>query len=63
MDLSQVDWRKSTHSGMGGCIEVAMLGDRVAVRDSKNPHGPILEFSRTEWTAFLKGVHDGEFNA
>jgi hypothetical protein len=48
---------------MGGCIEVAMLGDRVAVRDSKNPHGPILEFSRTEWTAFLKGVHDGEFNA
>lgn len=63
MDLATALWRKSTHSSIGGCVEVAMQGDRVAVRDSKDPQGPILEFSRTEWRAFINGVRDDEFNA
>lgn len=62
-DPSIANWRKSNHSGAGGCVEVAIQGDRVAVRDSKHPHGPVLEFSRVEWDAFLNGVRDGEFNA
>ena len=35
--------------------------DRILVRDSKNPDGPVLSFAEGEWLAFTGGVHDGEF--
>ncbi|WP_084505236.1 DUF397 domain-containing protein [Nocardia harenae] len=37
-------------------------GGRTAVRDSKNPAGPVLDFTPSEWTAFVAGVRAGEFN-
>jgi Domain of unknown function (DUF397) len=61
-DLSLAVWRKSSRSGVGGCVEVAALDSQVAMRDSKDPHGPVLLFSPTEWEAFLGGVRDGEFD-
>ncbi|MEU8802142.1 DUF397 domain-containing protein [Spirillospora sp. NPDC048819] len=44
MDLRNAKWRKSTHSGSNGgdCVELARLPDAVAVRDSKDPDGPVL---------------------
>ena len=41
MDTNRMRWRKSSYSaGNGGdCVEVAYVG---AVRDSKNPAGPML---------------------
>ena len=66
IDLGPAVWRKSTRSnGNGGnnCVAVAFLGDGVtAVRDSKNPSGPALVFTRGEWDAFVGGVKDGEFD-
>ena len=56
-------WRKSQASGSGNCVEVAATGASVYVRDSKYPDGPTLEFTVDEWTAFLAGVHQGEFSA
>jgi hypothetical protein len=58
MDLSNATWRKSSYSG-GNCIEIASLpnGDR-AVRDSKDPSGPVLMFSPAEWQAFTAAVSD-----
>ncbi|WP_307832713.1 DUF397 domain-containing protein [Planomonospora sp. ID91781] len=69
-------WRKSSHSGGGSnCIEVALADDAQAVgghkadaerlflvRDSKDPDGPVLTFTPSEWDAFLAGVKDGEFD-
>jgi hypothetical protein len=55
-------WRKSTFSESNGCIEVAFVGEQVAIRDSKDRSGPVLTFSPTEWEAFLAGVRRGEFN-
>jgi len=44
-------------------VEVADLPDGgAAVRDSKDPDGPKLVFTRAEWVAFLGGVKDGEFD-
>jgi hypothetical protein len=40
---------------------VTTLGDMVAVRDSKDPDGPMLHFSQHEWASFLAGVIDGDF--
>jgi hypothetical protein len=33
------------------------------VRDSKNPHGPMLQFTPAEWRAFLAGARCGEFDS
>lgn len=54
-------WFKSTHSGPDGCVEIARHGDEFLVRDSKDPDGHVLRFNRTEWTAFVQGVEDGQF--
>ncbi|WP_217249209.1 DUF397 domain-containing protein [Streptomyces sp. AC602_WCS936] len=56
VDLSSVQWRKSSYSsGTGGeCVEVAgELPGIVPVRDSKNPHGPALVFPAEAWSAFI----------
>jgi hypothetical protein len=44
------------------CVEVAETADRVLVRDSKDPEGAELVFTRGEWDAFVKGVKSGEFD-
>ncbi|GAA3821837.1 DUF397 domain-containing protein [Sphaerisporangium flaviroseum] len=58
-DLSGAQWRKSSRSGDSGgqCVEVAAnLPGLVAVRDSKNPHGPTLVCTLGEWKTFLGGL-------
>ena len=57
-------WRKSSASGGGGdCVEVAFGADGgVYVRDSKAPDQQVLAFTHSEWTAFLTGVRNGEFD-
>lgn len=44
VDLTNATWRKATRSTSNGgeCIEVARVDNTVAIRDSKNPHGPKL---------------------
>jgi hypothetical protein len=59
-------WKKSSlSSGGDNCVEVAFAADgSVGVRDSKQRGlGPILEFTPTEWEAFLGGVAEGEFDS
>ena len=53
-----MNWRKSSYTaGQGNCVEVAdNVPGIVAVRDSKNPSGPVLRFSADDWQAFVAGV-------
>ncbi|MFF5263465.1 DUF397 domain-containing protein [Actinomadura viridis] len=52
MELRNANWRKSSYSGSNGgdCVELADAGeavaDAVAVRDSKDPAGPVLLLTR-----------------
>jgi hypothetical protein len=55
-------WRKSTASGGGNCVEVAFTEDAVHVRTSRQPSGPSLSFTISEWSAFLTGARNGEFD-
>jgi len=49
------NWRKSSYSGEGGgnCVELALTDQRTAIRDSKNPTGPRLDFPAIAWRRFL----------
>jgi hypothetical protein len=51
---ASLTWRTSSYSGSNGgnCIQVATTSRAIAVRDSKDPAGPILEFSSTRWRQF-----------
>jgi hypothetical protein len=62
--LVDAAWRKSSYSGYNGnCVEVAPLADgSIAMRNSRDPHGPALIYTRAEIAAFLAGIKDGEFD-
>jgi hypothetical protein len=56
-------WRKSSYTGNGGgnCVEVARNLPRiVAVRDSKDPDGPLLTLTPEDWRAFTGRVQTGQ---
>jgi uncharacterized protein DUF397 len=50
-------WRTSSHSGANGsCIQVAPATHGIAIRDSKDPCGPVLAFTAPQWTAFTTAL-------
>lgn len=58
------DWCRSSYctGADATCVEVAIQDANVLLRDSKDPRGPVLRFSREEWLAFLRGAAAGEFS-
>jgi uncharacterized protein DUF397 len=54
-------WCKSTASSGGGqsCVEMAVLGASVLVRDSRD-RPRRLSVTLSAWAAFLRGVQDGD---
>jgi hypothetical protein len=54
-------WRKASASNQGAnCVEVATVRDGTAVRDSKNPNGPVLRFDRAVWRQFIADAKAGK---
>ncbi|GAA4702643.1 DUF397 domain-containing protein [Phytohabitans rumicis] len=53
MSQPSLVWRKSQRCESNACVEWAPTNDGVALRDSKDPDGAVLLFSRAEWAAFL----------
>jgi Domain of unknown function (DUF397) len=64
VDISRAVWRKSSRSGgSGNCVEVAVnLADAVALRDSKDPLGPVLVLTPAAWRALVSRVDEGQFD-
>ncbi|WP_410633396.1 DUF397 domain-containing protein [Amycolatopsis sp. cmx-4-83] len=49
-------WRKSSHSETNNCVEVAKDPDGVAVRDSKDPEGGVIELPGSGWRGLAARV-------
>lgn len=63
--LPPLSWRKSQRSNpSGNCVELAVLPGAagVAMRNSRDPQGPALIYTRDEIRAFLLGAQDGNFD-
>jgi hypothetical protein len=69
-----VEWRKSSRSFESDCVEFHIssycnvdgciavhAGETIQVRDSKDPEGPILNFTPESWTSFINGVKEDQF--
>ena len=64
-ELQSARWRKSSFSGNGNnnCVEMARLpGGEVAVRNSRDPDGPALIYTRAEVEALIRGARNGDFD-
>lgn len=64
VDLDAVLFVRADGCDSGTCVEIGACacGGEVLVRDSKNPTGPVLGFTRDEWKVFVTGVKNGEFD-
>jgi hypothetical protein len=63
--FAAAEWAKSSYSdGSGGqCVEFSRTfapAGVVPVRDSKNPHGPVVVFSAGGWASFVSAVIRGD---
>ncbi|GAA1833021.1 DUF397 domain-containing protein [Actinomadura chokoriensis] len=65
MDLKNATWRKSSHSGSNGgdCVELAGVAGTdpagmLAVRDSKDPDGPVLLLTREALRTAVRSATD-----
>ena len=61
--MADPEFRVSSYCHTGGCVAVAVLPDgSIAVRDHKGDGGPVLTFTPDEWSAFVAGVKNAEFD-
>jgi hypothetical protein len=62
--LPALRWQKSRRSNpSGNCVEMAALpSGGIAVRNSRDPHGPVLVYTLEEIAAFIAGARDGDFD-
>lgn len=61
VDSQPSAWQKSPRCDSGNCVEIAQADGGFLVRDSKDPDGPMLRFSRPEWEAFVESIREGDF--
>ncbi|HEX6325775.1 MAG TPA: DUF397 domain-containing protein [Jiangellaceae bacterium] len=64
-ELTGVTWQKSSFSNPNGnCVELAQLpSGGIAMRNSRDPHGPALVYTAAEVSAFIAGSKNGEFDS
>ncbi|MET8021401.1 DUF397 domain-containing protein [Streptomyces decoyicus] len=61
-ELPTPKWVKASASdALNECVELAVVGENIAMRNSRDPEGPALIFTRGELSAFIDGAAKGEF--
>jgi hypothetical protein len=62
--LTGIRWQKSRRSNsQGACVELGgVAGGGIAIRNSRDPGGPALLYTRAEIRALLEGVKEGDFD-
>ncbi|GAA4725488.1 DUF397 domain-containing protein [Phytohabitans rumicis] len=62
--MHALHWQKSRRSNpSGNCVELARLPEGgIAVRNSRDPGGPVLVYTLDEVAAFIAGARDGDFD-
>jgi hypothetical protein len=62
-ELQGARWQRSSFSARNNCVEMAqLLGGEIAVRNSRDPDGPALIYTRGEVEALILGARNGDFD-
>lgn len=59
---AEVKWKTSTFCADKSCAEVSHQHRVWKIRNNQDPDGPVVTFTEDEWTAFVAGVKDGQFD-
>jgi hypothetical protein len=55
-------WARPTRCNAStACVEVAVDGDRIAIRSSRVP-GVVVRYTREEFATLIEAVKEGEFD-
>lgn len=58
-----MNWITATASGGSECVQVGRdPAGQILIRHSKDQAGPVLAYTQAEFTAFLAGCRDGDFD-
>lgn len=62
---SAITWRKSSFSGPNGnCVELSQLpGGSIGMRNSRDPQGAVLSYTRAEFATLLRDIKGGRFDS
>ncbi len=55
-------WQKASNCADHTCVEARDHDDHIDLRDSKDPDGPVLAITRADFSAFVIGVKNGDFD-
>ena len=58
-ELPEAIWRKSSYSGaVGNCVELSWFDGQAGVRNSRDPHGPVLVVPTRDLLSFVAGAKE-----
>jgi predicted secreted Zn-dependent protease len=57
-----ITWHTALSCESGACVEVAANQNTILIRNSREPDGPLIEYTAEEWHAFVSGVKKGDFD-
>lgn len=57
-DFAKVAWHRSSACDETNCVEVAVIGKTVLVRDTMDRTGKVLAFSNPEWDTFMRRLRN-----
>jgi predicted secreted Zn-dependent protease len=55
-------WRTALSCDGGACVEVAADRNIILMRNSRQPGGPLLQYTPEEWNEFISGIKKGDFD-
>jgi predicted secreted Zn-dependent protease len=55
-------WHTALSCDGGECVEVAADRNIILIRNSRQPGGPLLEYTPEEWHEFVSGIKKGDFD-
>lgn len=61
-DHKRLTWHTALSCESGACVQVAVDDHSILIGNSRQPSGPVLEYTRDEWHQFVRGIKNGDFD-
>jgi predicted secreted Zn-dependent protease len=55
-------WLTALNCDGGACVQVAADQNTILIRNSRQPDGPLIEYTPEEWHEFVSGIKKGDFD-